>query len=428
METRTVADSKITMSQSMLPGDANQFGFVHGGTIMKLVDTAAGVVAIRHARCRVATARVDTMSFLAPARVGDVVTVHASVNDVGRTSLEVGTRVDVEDPLTGRVTHTSSAYITMVALDEHNRPVEVPRLIAETPDEKRRMAAARVRRMRREWSRRPAHQGHPEHAGGQLAGVPAAVIDWPPRGNPNRPIVVGHRGAAAHAPENTVSSFEKGLALGADVLECDVHLTRDGRLAVIHDHTVDRTTNGTGLVGGYTLAELKALDAGIRRGPEFAGQRILELPELLALARGRARVSIEVKNGPVFYAGIATRLVETLRVERATDDVLVISFDHRVIREVRELCPEVAGGVLYSARPADPAGMARAADAQVLLPHWALVTPEDVEAAHRAGLLLLPWTANTTEQIEALLAMGVDGLASDYPDLVRAAVDGQAAK
>lgn len=459
VEPKTVGESKITISQQMLPSDANSFGFVHGGTIMKLVDTAAGVVAMRHARRRVATAAIDSMSFLSPVRVGDLVTVRASVNDVGRTSMEVGVRVDVEDLLTGWVTHTSSAYLVMVALDEQGRPAEVPGLIAETEEERRRMAKAKTRRARREWARRhPVAEAEPGEAltptlsqgeresaspfprgeGGQgvgsgslpapgegvrsgpTFGIPARI----PPGRSARPVVVGHRGAAGHAPENTLAAFERGLALGADVIECDVHLTRDGRLAIIHDHTVDRTTSGAGPVGGYSLAELKALDAGAWRGPEFAGQRVPALEEVLDLARGRARVAIEVKQGPVFYPGLEEALVATLERFGAVGEVLVISFDHRSVRRVRELNPAVAVGVLYSARPVDPAALASAAGAQALLPHWALITREDVEEAHRAGLLVLPWTANEPELIARLLAMGVDGAASDYPDRLRAVADG----
>lgn len=447
MKARTVAESRITISQHMLPGDANSRGYVHGGTIMKLVDTAAGVVAMRHARRRVATACIDSMSFLSPVRVGDLVTVRASVNDVGRTSMEVGVRVEVEDLLTGRVTHTSSAYLVMVALDDQGRPVEVPRLIAETEDERRRMAEARTRRARREPARKqPVAQGGAANGpSSKLPGQPPAEresgrewVEQPPAGPSGhssvhpawlypsasgRPLVMGHRGAAGHAPENTLAAFERGLSLGADVLECDVHLTRDGRLAVIHDDTVDRTTNGHGPVASHSLAELQSLDAGAWRGPEFTGQRVPALEEVLDLARGRGRVAVEIKRGQNSRPGIEDAVVRTVERSGMVEDVLVISFDHPAVSRVRQLCPRVAGGILYSTRPADPIAVARAFDAQVLLPRWTLVSPEDVEEAHRAGLLVLPWTVNEPEQMAQLLALGVDGLGTDYPDRLRAVVD-----
>ncbi len=149
MRPRTVSESSTTVSQLMLPSDANPVGNVHGGTIMKLVDTVGGVVAMRHCRQRVVTARMDEMSFLHPVYVGDLVTLKASVNDVGRTSMEVGVRVETENLRTGKVVHTSSAYLVYVAMDPEGRPTEVPPLIAETEVEKRRMQAAKLRRERR---------------------------------------------------------------------------------------------------------------------------------------------------------------------------------------------------------------------------------------------------------------------------------------
>lgn len=134
------------MTQQMLPSDANPFGNVHGGVIMRLIDAAAGVAAGRHARERVVTARIDELSFLAPVFVGDLVYAKASVNDVGRTSMEVGVRVEAENIPSGKVVHVSSAYLVFVAIDEQGRPTAVPPLVAETAEEKRRQEAARVRR------------------------------------------------------------------------------------------------------------------------------------------------------------------------------------------------------------------------------------------------------------------------------------------
>ena len=150
MEARRVSESTTTVSQLMLPTDANSSGNVHGGTIMKLVDTVGGVVAMRHCRRRVVTARIDEMSFLHPVYVGDLVTLKASMNGVGRTSMEVGVRVETENLLTGEVTHTATANLVYVALGADGRPVEVPRLIPETEEDERRMEEARGRRERRE--------------------------------------------------------------------------------------------------------------------------------------------------------------------------------------------------------------------------------------------------------------------------------------
>ena len=148
-EGKPVSESEVIMARQMKPTDANPWGYVHGGVVMKIVDEAAGSAAIRHVRCRVATAAIDFMSFLHPVQVGDLLTLLASVNDVGRSSMEVGVRVETENMLTGERHHTSSAYVVMVALDAAGRPVPVPPLIAENVDQRRRMAAAKMRRAQR---------------------------------------------------------------------------------------------------------------------------------------------------------------------------------------------------------------------------------------------------------------------------------------
>jgi len=146
---RPPSASRVTLSQHMDLAHANFMGNVHGGEIMKLIDTAAGIAASRHAGGPVVTASLDEMSFMHPVRVGDVVLVHASVNDVGRTSLEVGVRVESEEILSGRRTHTSSAYLVFVALDERGQPRPVPALVPETDRDRHRQAEARIRREHR---------------------------------------------------------------------------------------------------------------------------------------------------------------------------------------------------------------------------------------------------------------------------------------
>jgi acyl-CoA hydrolase len=150
MEPRTVSESRSELVQWMGPADANPSGFVHGGTVMKLCDEAAATAAVRHSRSRVVTAAVDRMTFLQPVHVGDLLTLKSSVNAVWRTSMEVGVRVDAENPVSGEVRHTNSAYITMVAVDEDGHPVTaVPKLRCETPEELRRERDAQVRRANR---------------------------------------------------------------------------------------------------------------------------------------------------------------------------------------------------------------------------------------------------------------------------------------
>jgi uncharacterized protein (TIGR00369 family) len=161
---KPVAHSQVVHARQMMPDDANPWGYVHGGAIMKMVDEAAGSCAIRHARRRVSTAAIDYMSFLHPVHIGDLVTVKASVNHVGRTSMEVGVRVETENLLTGEQNHTSSAYVVMVALDEHGRPAEVPPIVAASSEERRRTEAAKIRRAQRKVLERALKQSAHELA------------------------------------------------------------------------------------------------------------------------------------------------------------------------------------------------------------------------------------------------------------------------
>ncbi len=153
-EGKKVSESRVSLAQIMLPEDTNPAGNVHGGTIMKLVDNAAFVSASRHCRRNVVTVSMDSMSFHSPVYLGDLLFLKASVNMTGRSSMEVGVRVESEDTLTGEVRHTGSAYLTFVALDHRGKPAPVPPVIPETPDEKRRFKEAKERAALRKKTRR----------------------------------------------------------------------------------------------------------------------------------------------------------------------------------------------------------------------------------------------------------------------------------
>jgi len=146
---KRISESQVTISQVMLPTDANVYGNVHGGVIMKLVDDAGAIVATRHSRSIVVTVAVDSMTFLSPIYVGNLVTFTAALSYVGRTSMEVEVLVEAEDPLTGAKTHTNTAYLVYVALDEDGRPTEVPSLISETDGERERITRGHKRQQAR---------------------------------------------------------------------------------------------------------------------------------------------------------------------------------------------------------------------------------------------------------------------------------------
>ena len=149
MKGKTVSETSVTMAQVMLPQDANPAGNVHGGVVMKLIDTAAAVVASRHARSNTVTASLDRLDFHHPVFVGDLLFLKASINMAGRTSMEIGVRVEAENFITGEVRHTSSAYLTFVALDENSRPKAVPPLVFENDEERRRNQEALMRKKMR---------------------------------------------------------------------------------------------------------------------------------------------------------------------------------------------------------------------------------------------------------------------------------------
>ena len=149
MDPRPVSQSQTQLVQWMGLTHANSAGFIHGGSVMKLCDEAAGVAAVKHSHCRVVTAGVDRMTFLEPVHVGELLTLSASVNAAWRTSMEIGVRVEAENPRTGERRHTNSAYFTMVALDDDGRPKPVPPLATETDEQRAREADAQVRRRNR---------------------------------------------------------------------------------------------------------------------------------------------------------------------------------------------------------------------------------------------------------------------------------------
>lgn len=158
-EERTAQQSRLVVSHLVLPADTNPAGNVHGGVIMKHIDNAAGIVAFRHARSNVVTASIDRLDFHNPAFVGELLTLKSSLNYVGRSSMEIGVRVEAENLLSGEVRHIASAYLTFVSLDEHHRPKPVPRLRCETDEERRRnreaIARTRLRQCEKQKERAP---------------------------------------------------------------------------------------------------------------------------------------------------------------------------------------------------------------------------------------------------------------------------------
>jgi glycerophosphoryl diester phosphodiesterase len=215
--------------------------------------------------------------------------------------------------------------------------------------------------------------------------------------------IVGHRGAAAEAPENTLRGFQRGLELGVAGMELDVQLTRDERLAVIHDATVDRTTGGRGRVRDFTLAELQKLDAG-------QGEHIPGLEEVVDLVQGRAYLLVELKQPEA-----APALLRFCQERRLFADVRVISFWHPVIKALKEQEPRLQTGALMVGCPADPGGLARAALADTLVLNYQYVNQELADAAHRQGLQVSVWNIDSPDIIKPYLEMDLDAICTNRP-------------
>jgi glycerophosphoryl diester phosphodiesterase len=227
--------------------------------------------------------------------------------------------------------------------------------------------------------------------------------------------VVAHRGASGHAPENTLAAFRHAVELGARFIETDLRLSRDSRFVAIHDETLDRTTNGRGPVHALTLAELRELDAGSWFGPEFAGEHVPTLDEILRFSRELDVVFyLEIK--PVSAWGIEHALVGALREARETARVVVLSFDPSTLAAVRRLDPTLMTGLLFNRSSNDVVERALGLGARQLAPRVDLVTPELLAAARRSDLQVVTWTINEPGRMRQLVAAGVDGIMTDYPD------------
>lgn len=209
------------------------------------------------------------------------------------------------------------------------------------------------------------------------------------------------------------------------MIELDVHLTKDGEVVVIHDETLERTTNGRGYVRDYTLSELKKLDAGSWYKSEFAGERIPTLEEVLQSLKGKVQFNIEIKNGPIYYRGIEEKILTLLSKHDLKDQVVISSFDHRCLKKIREMNPELTTGslvklgVLYVARLLRPEKIAQSVGATGLHLNKSYVTPGLVRRARQHGLRVLVWTVNEPAQMSYFIKMGVDGIVTNFPDRLK---------
>ncbi len=272
-----------------------------------------------------------------------------------------------------------------------------------------------------------------------VLGPGGTVMASGPMENPPQFLDVhGHRGAAGLAPENTLAAFRAAMAVGVDALEMDLHVTRDGEVVVIHDETLDRTTDGRGGIAELTLEQIKQRDAGMKFAPAFQGERIPALREVIELVKAsgntRIRMDLEIKYGEGQEGepeDFEERVLKVLRQAGFVGRVNVISFYRPSLVKMKKLEPNVRTGLLVRGReaPKDPAGLVRQYRADYYSPGFRLVTAGAVAALHLAGIPIVPWTVNEVAEMQRLIRLGIgnlagDGIATDFPnrlvDLLRA--------
>lgn len=237
-------------------------------------------------------------------------------------------------------------------------------------------------------------------------------------------VNVAHRGASGHAPENTMEAFQKGVEMKADYIEIDVQMTEDGELVVIHDTTVDRTTNGTGKVGDLTLEEIEQLDAGSWFSEVYAGEEVPTFEEVLDAFRGKTGILIELK-APELYPGVEQKVADALNERNMSkpnnNKIIIQSFNHQSMKKSKELLPNLSHGVLTGGSWADVTEeqLAQfAVYADYFNPTMNIVTHELVSDVHEAGMDIYPYTSRSQEQALRLFDLNVDGIITDYPEHV----------
>ncbi|ASS75612.1 hypothetical protein CIG75_11850 [Tumebacillus algifaecis] len=240
---------------------------------------------------------------------------------------------------------------------------------------------------------------------------------------PSPILTIAHRGAAAHAPENTIAAFDKAVALHADFIELDIQLCKDGELVVLHDDTVNRTTDGQGNVKNFTLAQLRKLDAGSKFHPSFKGATIPTLDEVLTRYKGSIGILIEMKT-PSRYPSMEQKVASLLqkhKMDQADSGVIVQSFDSRSLQTFHQLAPLVPIGVLIDRADLlnEPQLIRYSSFATYINPNKKLINSHLVNRLHEFGLKVATWTVRSAKDIPALIKAGVDGLITDDPSFLR---------
>ena len=234
------------------------------------------------------------------------------------------------------------------------------------------------------------------------------------------PLNLAHRGFSGMYPENTMLAFSKAVLEGrCDGLEIDVHFSKDGELMVIHDRSLERTTNGTGCVSDYTYDDLMHLDAGVKFDARFAGERIPKLIQVLELVKNNSlMLNIELKNYETEYPGMEQAIVLLIKKMGLEKQVFLSSFNHISIAECKRSYPEISAGILYHQPLFGAEKYCSTVGADAIHPHYRLLRYEKdlAERCHAAGLCVNTWTVNEEVDMEHMIMQQVDSIITNFPN------------
>ena len=235
--------------------------------------------------------------------------------------------------------------------------------------------------------------------------------------------VIAHRGASGEAPENTLVAVRRAIELKADMIEIDVHLTKDGELVVIHDHELKRTTDGEGDIKEKTLEEIRKLDAGSWKDPKYAGEKVPTLEEVLLEVKGKANLLIEIKEGEKHYPGIGAKVAEAVKKHDGYDWCIVQSFSQDVLDAIMPIDDKIELHRLIGIGPIpkvpnrdDPEATGKWTRISAINPNYRRAKKRVIKKLHKNGYRIFVWTVNSQETYDKLKARGIDGIITNYPN------------
>lgn len=240
----------------------------------------------------------------------------------------------------------------------------------------------------------------------------------------DKTLIWAHRGASGYAPENTLVAFEKAIELGADGIELDVQMTKDGQLVIIHDETVNRVSNAKGKVKDYTYDEIKELNVN-KKFPEYGSVRVPRLEEVYELMKNtNLTINVELKNGIVFYENLEERVLDLTKKMGLSERTIYSSFNHYSVMKLKKIEPSVNTGFLYEDGYMDMPEYAQKHGVNALHPaFYNLQYPNFIKKCMEKGIKIRPWTVNTMEDMRMLCDQGIDAIITNYPDIARRVVD-----